>query len=322
MVSLLPLQLASLLLAAAPLAEAADSMLEGRAEGNALFQSGRVGPVFKAMPSTLGAELGAGIAEEELLAEAETDEGDYSVPLVGSSAMAAEKAPLEGVALLWEDLRWVSNLVASLFAWLVAGLKVIYSDILAWATAFVSFSLTRSLLASGFANKGATADKLEASEECDQESEVSDCPEELDDIVEEDEKNEETEKKQELLEHLRRQRAQEEQEEKDQRKRMIKQAQKEDRDLFGCTALHLASHYGYADDVEKLLDAGFDVNARERSHETPLHMAARAGCIDTAKVLLSRGADPKTRNSFGKTPFSVAMHSNEALAQLLRAASR
>ena len=62
-----------------------------------------------------------------------------------------------------------------------------------------------------------------------------------------------------------------------------------------------------------LLDAGADIEARDRWGRTPLHWAAlfsKNPAVITA--LLDAGADPKARNATGKTPWDHAKD-NEAL---------
>jgi len=80
----------------------------------------------------------------------------------------------------------------------------------------------------------------------------------------------------------------------------------EERDCWGCTALHHAAHSNSPLQARKLLEQGFDSNARDAWDETPLHMAARRGDVETASVLLRLGADVDAANLDGKTPLVVA----------------
>eukprot|EP00930_Biecheleria_cincta_P028862 TRINITY_DN200_c0_g1_i1.p1 TRINITY_DN200_c0_g1~~TRINITY_DN200_c0_g1_i1.p1 ORF type:complete len:273 (-),score=59.28 TRINITY_DN200_c0_g1_i1:279-1004(-) len=80
----------------------------------------------------------------------------------------------------------------------------------------------------------------------------------------------------------------------------------EQKDAFGCTQLHLAAHAGDATEVDKLLDKGFNVHARENFGDTPLHLAVRSGCTETTQALLARGGSPHAHNMFKSTPLSIA----------------
>lgn len=59
----------------------------------------------------------------------------------------------------------------------------------------------------------------------------------------------------------------------------------------GVTLLHIASRHGYTDIVHLLIEAGFNVNARDIYGETPVIYAARNGHPDTAKALMNAGAN-------------------------------
>ena len=73
--------------------------------------------------------------------------------------------------------------------------------------------------------------------------------------------------------------------------------------------------------VEKLLDRGFDVDARsEPGGWTPLHAAAFTGNAEMVKLLMSRGAEPApvASASEGETPLALAFHyGHEEAADLL-----
>lgn len=61
---------------------------------------------------------------------------------------------------------------------------------------------------------------------------------------------------------------------------------------IGTTALHCASHRGFKEIVELLLQAGGDIHAREEaSNTTPLHWAAEGGHPEIARMLVESGAD-------------------------------
>lgn len=97
---------------------------------------------------------------------------------------------------------------------------------------------------------------------------------------------------------------------------------KEEKDPFGCTALHLAAHAGEANVVAELLDAGHNPNAQENLRETPLHLAVRAGCTECVQALLAGGARVDVRNKFGKTAMGVVPQENTAMYELLRTGSK
>ena len=60
---------------------------------------------------------------------------------------------------------------------------------------------------------------------------------------------------------------------------------------WGYTLLHMASRYGYTEIAMLLIKAGFDVNARDFSGETPVNYATRNGYPGTAKALMNAGAN-------------------------------
>ena len=75
---------------------------------------------------------------------------------------------------------------------------------------------------------------------------------------------------------------------------------------LGETALHLVrrGRYGTQDGVriaQLLLDAGSDVNARDKRDWAPLHAACYYGRLKIAQVLLDRGALTKAVDNQGKT---------------------
>ena len=75
---------------------------------------------------------------------------------------------------------------------------------------------------------------------------------------------------------------------------------------LGTTPLHSAARSSGVVEVEVLLKAGADVNAKTASGETPLHFAAANNPSPTVlKILIKAGADPRAINNEGKTPLDV-----------------
>ncbi len=76
------------------------------------------------------------------------------------------------------------------------------------------------------------------------------------------------------------------------------------RDPAGSTLLHHAAGFGTLETMTWLLDAGADVNAKNRRGSTPLHWAIH----DEAKVrlLLARGAAVNAKQVEGRTPLYLA----------------
>ena len=60
---------------------------------------------------------------------------------------------------------------------------------------------------------------------------------------------------------------------------------------WGITLLHIASRFGYTEIAMLLIKAGFDVNVRDFSGETPVNYATRNGYPGTAKALMNDGAN-------------------------------
>lgn len=75
----------------------------------------------------------------------------------------------------------------------------------------------------------------------------------------------------------------------------------EDRDEDGNTVLHRAVEDCDLEYIQFLLDAGADVNARNKSGETPAHIVARIDADDVFQLLLEYGADIYIRNNSQKT---------------------
>jgi ankyrin repeat protein len=69
------------------------------------------------------------------------------------------------------------------------------------------------------------------------------------------------------------------------------------KDLGGRTVLHCACMHARLPGVaiERMLDAGLEVDARDDAGCTPLWYSARSARLDYVRLLLSRGADPNAR---------------------------
>ncbi|MGB5864577.1 MAG: ankyrin repeat domain-containing protein [Sulfitobacter sp.] len=62
-------------------------------------------------------------------------------------------------------------------------------------------------------------------------------------------------------------------------------------DIASYTGLHLAAHEGRVDDINNLIAAGAELNARDRAGRTPAHVAAFASHDDAVAALADGGAD-------------------------------
>ena len=79
------------------------------------------------------------------------------------------------------------------------------------------------------------------------------------------------------------------------------------RDAFGDTALHVAIFQKDVSVVKLLLDYGFDPNAKTvRNGYTPLHNAVAANNIEAARLLLRYGANKNIKALDGLTPIDKA----------------
>ena len=70
----------------------------------------------------------------------------------------------------------------------------------------------------------------------------------------------------------------------------------------------MASKDGQVVEVNRLIQAGGDVNEQDRWGETPLHDASRNGHVEVITALLAGGADKTIKDNIngGRTPHDVA----------------
>ena len=80
-----------------------------------------------------------------------------------------------------------------------------------------------------------------------------------------------------------------------------------------------AAKQGNTEAVERHLDAGVNVNAKNDSEDTLLLRAAVFGQGEVADLLIAKGAQVNAQNKFGYTPLDMAIKLNKTkIADLLR----
>ena len=75
------------------------------------------------------------------------------------------------------------------------------------------------------------------------------------------------------------------------------------------TSIHEAAKNGDISIVKQHLDAGVDINLKDKTGETPLHHAASSGHLEMTKLLISKGANVDARNSVKWTPLHWSIRS-------------
>ena len=99
------------------------------------------------------------------------------------------------------------------------------------------------------------------------------------------------------------------------------EADPNDVDADGTTALHWAVHRGDLEGAKALLAAGADVNAANRYGVRPAYLAAENGDAATMRALLDAGADPRATFAEGETLLMTAARTGDvATIELLLAA--
>ena len=71
-----------------------------------------------------------------------------------------------------------------------------------------------------------------------------------------------------------------------------------------------AAQYGDTARVRKLLEAGANLEAKDKDGRTPLILAAGSGRAETVRALLEKGDNPSARDNAGRTAFDWAMFSS------------
>ena len=77
-------------------------------------------------------------------------------------------------------------------------------------------------------------------------------------------------------------------------------------DHTGATPLHRAAEAGHAKTIDRLIQAGADLNAQDWKGRTPLHRAVENGSADSTSTLLKHGANPQQLDFRGRTPTTMA----------------
>jgi ankyrin repeat protein len=85
----------------------------------------------------------------------------------------------------------------------------------------------------------------------------------------------------------------------------------------GDVSLHTAAYVGDLQRVEKFIDGGGNVDAKDQKGQTALHYAAKAGQIAVAKVLMANGADVNAGDDW--TPLVEAACCSKEMVELLLA---
>ena len=83
------------------------------------------------------------------------------------------------------------------------------------------------------------------------------------------------------------------------------------------TPLHEAAIDGDEQEVRKLLRAGAELNASDRSGWTPLHFAAQEHAVGVVRALLEAGADVDPVDEYGNTPLWRATFNSRGRGEVI-----
>jgi ankyrin repeat protein len=92
----------------------------------------------------------------------------------------------------------------------------------------------------------------------------------------------------------------------------------EQTDGDGRTPLFYAVAKDDANRVRALIEAGANVNVRDKNGETPLHLAAREFRLAAAAMLLAYGAKVDTQDNQGNTPLFRAVFESRGRGEMIR----
>ena len=87
----------------------------------------------------------------------------------------------------------------------------------------------------------------------------------------------------------------------------------------GSTALHTAAAFGKTEIANMLMDAGADLNVQNNEGSTPLHTSAFFCHTDIVKILLKKGADKSIKNKYNQTPYETVSMPYEKLEEVYEA---
>ena len=70
--------------------------------------------------------------------------------------------------------------------------------------------------------------------------------------------------------------------------------------------MHLAAQHGDRKTIEILLNAGADIETKDKLGYTSLHYAAQHGKLEAVEILFNAGADIEAKDEYSKTPSDLA----------------